>query len=221
MAVSASAADAPRPPKEALQSFNDLIGSWKATGTPEGTKQQKQEGFWVETVSWGWQFDKDDAWLTVAFGQGKHFKNGTLRYVPEKDAYRLTLLTVEKKTLAFDGTLKDRVLTVERVDDATKESQRFLIRMIHNNRMLYDYETKPDGKPVFTRRYQVGATKEGVPFATASAGPECVVTGGLGTMAVTYKGQTYYVCCSGCRDAFNENPEKIIKEYEAKKKKKP
>ena len=39
-------------------------------------------------------------------------------------------------------------------------------------------------------------------------------------MAVTYKGETFYVCCSGCRDAFNENPEKFIKEYEAKKNKK-
>ena len=211
----------PRPPKEALQPFNDLIGSWKGTGTPEGTKQQKQAGFWSETISWSWQFEKEDAWLTVAFGQGKYFKNGTLRHLPAQDAYRLTVTTVDKKSLVFDGTLKDRILTVERVDDDSKEAQRLVFRLIHNNRFLYDYETKPDGKPVFTRRYQVGATKEGVPFATGSAGPECVVTGGLGTMAVTYKGQTYYVCCSGCRDAFNDNPEKIIKEYEARKKKKP
>ncbi len=48
----------------------------------------------------------------------------------------------------------------------------------------------------------------------------CVVTGGLGKIAVTYKGQTYYVCCSGCKDAFEENPEKILKEFEARKAKK-
>jgi len=33
-----------------------------------------------------------------------------------------------------------------------------------------------------------------------------------------YKGVTYYVCCGGCRDAFNENPEKILKDYQARKK---
>ena len=33
-----------------------------------------------------------------------------------------------------------------------------------------------------------------------------------------YKGETFWVCCSGCRDAFNENPEKFIKEFKAKKK---
>jgi YHS domain-containing protein len=39
-------------------------------------------------------------------------------------------------------------------------------------------------------------------------------------MPVTYKGKTYYVCCTGCRDAFKENPEKYIKEFEESKKKK-
>jgi YHS domain-containing protein len=50
-----------------------------------------------------------------------------------------------------------------------------------------------------------------------------VVSGGKGTMPVSYKGKTYYVCCSGCRDEFKENPEKYIAEYEAKlkAKKKP
>ena len=37
-------------------------------------------------------------------------------------------------------------------------------------------------------------------------------------MPISYKGETFYVCCSGCRDAFNENPEKYIKEFKAKKK---
>jgi YHS domain-containing protein len=37
-------------------------------------------------------------------------------------------------------------------------------------------------------------------------------------MPVSYMGVTYYVCCSGCRDAFNENPAQIIREYLAKKK---
>jgi YHS domain-containing protein len=34
---------------------------------------------------------------------------------------------------------------------------------------------------------------------------------------VSHKGETYWVCCSGCRDAFNENPEKYIKEFQEKK----
>jgi hypothetical protein len=70
----------------------------------------------------------------------------------------------------------------------------------------------------FAKRYQVGATKKGVPFAGAgSTAPECVVSGGLGTREVVYKGKTYHVCCSGCAAEFKVNPEKYIKEYEARK----
>ena len=32
-------------------------------------------------------------------------------------------------------------------------------------------------------------------------------------MQVTYKGETYYVCCTGCKQAFDADPERILKEY--------
>ena len=71
------------------------------------------------------------------------------------------------------------------------------------------------------RKYQVGLTNQNEPFANAgSTDPECIVSGGKGTIAVSYNGRTYYVCCSGCRDEFKASPEKYVKEYEAKKAKK-
>ena len=39
-------------------------------------------------------------------------------------------------------------------------------------------------------------------------------------MAVSYQGETFYVCCTGCRDAFNENPKKYVEEFKARKGKK-
>ncbi|MGP0068475.1 MAG: hypothetical protein ACLQGP_33360 [Isosphaeraceae bacterium] len=30
-------------------------------------------------------------------------------------------------------------------------------------------------------------------------------------MSLTYQGRTFLICCTGCRDEFNENPEKYIK----------
>ena len=89
-------ADAPvqRSPREALQAFNDLIGSWNATGEPEGTRQEKQRGFWTESLRWRWQFKGDDAWLKVAVDKGKYFSNGELRYLPDKDLFQLTRTTV-------------------------------------------------------------------------------------------------------------------------------
>jgi YHS domain-containing protein len=43
-----------------------------------------------------------------------------------------------------------------------------------------------------------------------------VVTGGAGTISVTHKGQTYYVCCTGCQQAFEDDPEGVLAEYAAR-----
>jgi hypothetical protein len=216
------AADEPakRTPKEALQPFNDFIGTWRSTGEPHGTRAEKQKGFWTEAAAWQWRFKAGDAWLSATFDKGKHFTAAELRYLPERDVYVLKATTPDKEKLTFEGTLKDRRLTLDRHDEAAKEDQRLVVSLLHANRYLWRYEVKKADQSVFTPRWQVGATKEGVAFASGDDGPECVVSGGLGTMPVSYKGKTYYVCCTGCRDAFQEEPEKYIKEYEERKKKK-
>jgi YHS domain-containing protein len=219
LAVAAAASAqpaAPRTPREALRAFNELVGE-RATGTPEGSREQRQRGFWREGMAWQWQFKGADAWLRVAFAKGKHFTAGELRYLPKDDLYQLTLTTPAKDKLVFTGPLREHVLTLEREDAAAKQTQRLVFTFLHANRFLYRYEVKPADRPAFARRYLVAATKEGVPFASGDGSPECIVSGGRGTMAVTFKGQTYYVCCTGCRDAFNDEPEKYIKEAQAKR----
>ncbi len=212
----------PSSAKEALQPFNILVGSWKGSGAPEGTREERVAGAWVETASWSWQFKEQDAWMTVNFEKGKHFTSGTLRYTPKKDEvlYTLKLTTADKATATFTGSLKDKILTLDRIDGPEGEEQRLVFSLLHFNRHLYRIETRPAGTTVaFTKKWQVGATKEGVPFAEVAKGPECIVSGGAGTIKVIYKGREYYVCCTGCRDAFKEEPEKYIKEAEEKAKK--
>jgi YHS domain-containing protein len=223
LVVSCAAADTTKKTdlREALKPFNDLVGSWRGTGEPEGSRAEKQRGFWTETIQFDWQFKGDDVWIRLGFEKGKHFKSGELRSAG-KDGFRLAVVTAgeQSQTLTFDGTLAGKRLTLDRVDPDTKETQRLVLTFLHSNRFLYRYEVKKPDRESFVRLWQVGATKEGVPFAgPADASPECIVSGGKGTMPVSYKGQTYYVCCSGCRDEFKANPEKYIQEYEAKKKK--
>src|SRR6185312_3931692 len=57
-------ADAPtkQSPKKALQAFNDLIGSWRGTGEPNGTREEKRRNFWQEKIAWEWQFKGDDVY---------------------------------------------------------------------------------------------------------------------------------------------------------------
>jgi hypothetical protein len=207
-------------PREALQPFTFLVGSWKGTGMPEGNREEKDKGWWSERISWSWQFKGDDAWLTATFETGKHFTKAELHALPQANKFRLIVETVAKETQTFEGELQDKKLTLERTDEKTKETQRLTFQLLHSNRYLYLYHIRPEGKTTFAKKYQVGATKEGESFAaTGSSEKECPVSGGLGTIPVSYNGKTYYVCCSGCRDEFKANPEKYVKEFEEKRKK--
>ena len=137
-----------------------------------------------------------------------------------QEAISINTSDPSKKELVFIGKHEGRRLTVKRLDKTSKLEQQIVFTFLHANRYLFRYETKDPDRTRFKRQYQIGATKKGEPFAgKGDSSPECVVSGGKGTMAVTYKGKTWYVCCSGCRAEFNENPEKYIKEFEAKKKK--
>jgi hypothetical protein len=203
--------------KQALQALNDLIGTWRGTVEPNGTREEKQRNFWQEKIRWEWQFKDKDVFLRAAFEKGKHWSAAELRYLPEKERYQLTATMADKEKRVFEGTLNEKRLTLERTDAKTKETQRLVLSLLHFNRYVYRYEVKAGQRASFREIYRVGATKEGVAFAAGDDKPECVVSGGLGTMPVTYKGKTYYVCCSGCRDAFNDEPEKYIKEFEERK----
>ena len=206
---------APPTPKEALQAVQSLVGTWKATGTPEGTREERQAGFWTETVKVEWKFAADDVCLAFAHDGGKPFKTGVLRYLPAKATYELTVTTTDTPPLTHQyagpltvGKQKEQVLTLDR--ETETETHRLVLTLLHGNRYVLRAESKPKAGSLFTKRYQVGATKEGEPFASVPKGVECIVSSGKGTIPVTYKGKTYYVCCGGCRDAFNDDPAKFI-----------
>lgn len=205
-----------RSARESLQSFHVLIGSWKGTGIPVGSRSDQQNGFWMETMDWSWHFQGADAWLIVTFDRSKHFLKGELRPASGPEQYQLTLTATDKRSLVFSGALKENALTLERQDPATKETQRLVFRLLHANRFLYQYQVRPAERPFFQRVYQVGATRQGVPFAQGDGRPECIVSGGLGTIPVVYRDKTYYVCCGGCKAEFEADPEKYLREHEQK-----
>ena len=211
----------PKTAKEALQAFNDYIGTWNGNGEPGRVSAGRNKDLWSETVTWKWRFKGDDAWLVMKIENGKRFKSAELRYLPDKQKYELKAITAEGKKLTFLGDLKDDFLILERTDLDKKETERIKMNLAAEGaRFIYRLERKPAQRTVFYPDFQVACTKEGESLGAEEKKVVCVVTGGLGKIPVTYKGQTYYVCCSGCKDAFEENPEKILKEFEARKAKK-
>lgn len=216
--TAAIAADPPagaKTAKEALAPMQGWVGSWKATGTIDGTVEEKQAGLWSETQQWAWNFaDPASPKLKWTVKDGKHAQGGEVRFRPDPGDFVLTLETPDKKKLEYNGTLivgkqKEVILTVERtVND--EQLERLTFTQLHPNRTLVRCEIRPIAGKQYIKKYQIGATKEGEAFAKTGKGNECIVSGGRGTIPVTHKGTTYYVCCSGCKDAFLEDPDKWI-----------
>jgi YHS domain-containing protein len=215
--VAGLSADQPEPkksPREALQALAPLIGAWEGTGT----HTDKAKGFWTEKMEWGWKFKDKDAWLVVEFDKSKYYTSGELRYDADKDNFTLTLTTIKKDKVTYVGVIdsaeKSKKLTLEREEN--KDTERIIFTFLHDNYIRYKYEVKPDGRPLFAKKWDVGAKLKGVEFAGGDGRPLCIVSGGTGTSTVSYMGKTYYVCCSGCRDEFNSAPAKYVAEWDAK-----
>src|SRR5207302_1613456 len=79
--------------------------------------------------------------------------------------------------------------------------RRVTLTIPNEFRFLLLLESQPNAS-TFARLGEVGYTREGVSFAAGESGPVCIVTEGRGTIQVSHKGKTYYVCCSGCKDLF-------------------
>ena len=100
-------AAAKKTPREALQAFQDLIGSWKGTGLPVGgTREQRDKGMWQEMLAWQWQFKGKDAWLRADLDKGKYFTRFELHYLPAGDNYRLEATSKDREKLTFEGKLE-------------------------------------------------------------------------------------------------------------------
>jgi hypothetical protein len=205
--------------RTALEAFNDFVGEWNGSGAPDKPRADPKEA-WRETGQWSWRFKGEQPALILSIEGGTLMKGGELRYLPGAMRYQFTEFGADGEKRIYEGELKSGYLTLDHVDKKTRETKRLTMNSAGDGlRFIYKVAHKPDGRTLFVRDMQVAFTKKGESFAASEKKPECVVTGGLGTSTVSYKGVTYYLCCSGCRDAFNENPEKYIKEFEAKKKK--
>ena len=117
------------------------------------------------------------------------------------------------------GKIEEKRLVLESATKDQAEVHRVTLAILNENRVTLLLEKRPEQQSFYTRVAEIGYQRNGTRLAVAgNSGPECVVTGGLGTISVTYKGKTYYVCCTGCRDAFQDDPEGILADYQKRKK---
>ena len=198
--------------KKALQQVGEMVGEWKGNAQAKvGTKDQ----LWKENFSLGWKFKSGESWLALEFKDGKNIAKGDLKYLPAKKVYQLTVTDAKKKELVYEGTIVKGNLVLTSKDKDSGDVQRLtMFTLADGARLMMKSELQAKGRGLFSEQFQIAASKEGESFAGGGKKNICLVTGGLGTIAVSYNGKTYYVCCSGCRDEFNDNPKKYVDAFE-------
>jgi YHS domain-containing protein len=205
----ASGPDAAAAKKAALAPFNSRIGKWNGVGQP---RRGSNQGAWQEKAEWIWDFGHHDVAVRIDVADGKLAKTLRLNFDPAAKQYVGTLIRTEGAEETYRGKFQKDDLLVLTAEDGN-EVRQISITLLNDKRTLILFEKKLATASSFNRVAEVGYTREGTRLATsATSGPECIVTGGAGTMEVKYKGQTYYVCCTGCKQAFEDDPEGVIKE---------
>lgn len=200
--------------KAALGRWNDLVGKWRGVGQ---TKRNSRDGAWQDQLDVAWRFHEGQPSVVWAIEKGKLFEKLTWRYDAATKALQVVGTQGDEERV-FSGKFDNQRWVGESAADAKGVVQRLTMTTVSENRFTMLIEQRPAQQSFATRVAEVAYQREGTKLAVAgSDGPECVVTGGRGTIAVMHEGKTYYVCCTGCRDAFNDDPAGILAEYAKKK----
>ena len=208
-----------------LQPFQIFLGRWRWV-------TQKKFGDFPksgEDLQWAWDFRSEPKLPAIRAKSEDHpyLKEIRLTVDPaEGDRYQAWVTAAEggaARRLAGtweedhspaerpDGKILQRSfkLKLRQVEPAEGDQWQLTLSLLDNDQFLAELKRRVAGGETWQQLDTVRQQREGTSFAVAESdnpGPKCVVSGGLGSMSVSYEGKTYPVCCSGCAAAFNDEP---------------
>lgn len=223
----------------ALQPFQILLGDWNWV-------TKKKFGDFPKTgmnLGWVWDFQTDRSRPALVSHSDDHpyFHQISLTWLPGDEQFQLTIEEQKGNRHVLRGTWVEGAepreesdgkklqrtykLLLTQVEPSDGEQWQVMFNQLDNNQFLVDLKKKSATASQFGPLDTVRQQRAGTSFAVAESdnpGPKCIISGGLGSMSVTYKGRSYPVCCSGCAAAFNDDPErwlaKLAKAEEGRKK---
>lgn len=209
----------------ALKPLQILIGNWNGTSRKAVLDQP----------NWAWDLKTDPKQpsLRIKSEKGLYVRDGRLTFLPASQEFEFTATDGDGKKRLFRGKFSQEVQDVPGDDkklqrtykleltepsaDADGEQWRLVINQQENNRYIMELDRKR-GTGQFIRVDTINTQREGTSFAVSDTDygeKTCVISQGLGTISVSYKGKSYWVCCTGCKAAFEEEPERWIAKWEA------
>lgn len=209
----------------ALKPLQILVGNWNGTSRKASLDQP----------NWAWDLKTDPKQpsLRIQSEKGQYIHEGRLTFLPARQQFELTATDGEGKKRVFVGGFSQEVQDIPGDDkklqrtyklelteaeaDPSGEQWRLVINQQENNRYILEIDRKR-GSGQFLRVDTINTQREGTSFALSDTDygeKTCIVSQGLGTSSVSYKGKSYWVCCSGCKAAFEDDPERWIAKWEA------
>lgn len=216
--------------RAALKPLQILIGNWNGTSRSAALDQP----------GWAWDLKSDPKQpaLKITSEKGKFIREGRLTFHPATQEFEFTATDGDDKKRIYRGTFSEPVQDVPGDDkkmqrtyklqltevnaDPNGEQWRLVINQQENNRYILEAYRKR-GTGSFNRVDSVNTQREGTSFALSDTDygeKTCIISQGLGTISVSHKGKSYWVCCSGCKAAFDEDPDRWIAKFEEMQKKK-
>jgi hypothetical protein len=219
----------------AMQPLQIMLGKWR------GTTNKEFKGFKkVDEVEWIWDFrtSRAEPALVVTSDKSPYIREGRLTYLPSRQQFQFTATTPEGAQHVMTGKFQREPEEVTGDDNKPQKTYQLVLTepdaegadtwqvtfdQQENNRYLLKVARKRGQS--FQLVDTTGTQRLGTSVAANDEDygeRKCIISGGLGTMTVSYNDKTYWVCCTGCLAAFNDDPKRwLAKMAEADKAKKP
>ena len=212
----------------AMQPLQVLLGQWN------GTSRKAQ----IDAPVWVWDFQSDRSQPALVFKSEKnvYVREGHLTFLLADQKYQFTWTTPEGTKRVLTGTFTkpvqdvagddqkklQRTYKLTMTEPASQEGEQWQLALeqMENNRYVLEIDRKR-GEGAFQRIDTIHTQREGSSFAISESDygeQTCIISQGKGTSTVSYMGKSYWVCCSGCKAAFEEDPVRWIAKWEARQK---
>jgi hypothetical protein len=197
----------------------EMVGPWRVSGQP---KRGSSSGAWTTQSQVAWM-EKSEARLADGLQNHRSLlwtlktgpKVGRAQFLPDPKSgefSRMTFTPGQGKERTFGRVFEESAgrIVFESVGTVGLNDERWTFQQRSRDRWVILVEGRKNRDSDWSRTVEMGMTREGTTIAIGDGQKKCIVTGGEGDMEVTIAGKSYFVCCSGCRDALLEDPAAFI-----------